>query len=314
VTSNVTVSSAILYGYVNPNGAETSYAFQYGTSISYGKQTPLVSAGKGTTSIKVTQAISELAAHTTYHYRIIATNSQGTVQGSDQAFTTSAVPPPAVPAVITGNASNVTYSSAILYGYVNPKGQVTDYYFQYGTTGAYGSQSPLAAAGNGNSNTRVSQAITGLRSDTIYHYRIVATSPAGKTIGLDHTFATPKIPLSLRIAGVPNPVVFGSPFVVEGTLSGTGAANHEVVLQADQFPFTAGFKQVGNAEITNSLGGFSFTIVGLTQNAQLRVVTVGKPSITSPGVERGSRHPGHLPCAPHQTSWGLAAVWDGHTV
>ena len=53
-------------------------------------------------------------------------------------------------------------------------------------------------------------------------------------------------------------MVFGNPFFVEGTLSGTGAANHAIVLQANPFPYLGGFKTVGNPELTNSTGGFSF--------------------------------------------------------
>jgi hypothetical protein len=285
VTSNVTSSSAILYGYVNANGQDTSYAFQYGTTIAYGKQTTLASAGNGTVSIKVNQPIAGLTAHITYHYRIIATSPGGTIQGNDQAFTTPAGPSP--PSIITSGTTNVSYSSAILYGYVNPNGQSTNYAFQYGTTTGYGAQSPLAAAGNGTAIIKVSQAVTGLKPATLYHYRIIAANPAGTVIGKDATFATAKIPLSLQIVGSPNPVVFGAPFLVEGALSGTGGANHEVVLQANQFPFTTGFKQVGNPEVTNSLGGFSFPILGLTETAQLRVVTVGKPVLSSPVLTEG---------------------------
>jgi hypothetical protein len=91
----------------------------------------------------------------------------------------------------------------------------------------------------------------------------------------------------LQIAGVPNPVVFGSPFGVEGNLSGTGAANHEVVLQANQFPYLGGFHNIGNPELTSSTGGFSFPYVGLLENAQLRVVTVGKPEVSSPVIVEG---------------------------
>jgi hypothetical protein len=288
VSSNVTDSSATLYGYVNPNGVETSYAFRYGTSTAYGKQTALTSVGNGTTSVKVTQAISSLAAKTTYHYRIIATSSAGTTEGGDQSFTTPAAPaPPAAPTTTTGTVSNVTYSSVILYGYVNPRGQATTYAFQYGTTTGYGLQAPLAAAGSGISNTRVSQALTGLQPFTLYHFRIIASSSAGKALGTDHTFTTGKLPLSLQIVGSPNPVAFGSPFLIEGTLSGTGGANHEIMLQVKQFPYTGAFVNAGNPELTNSLGGFSFPVLGLTQNAQLRVVTVGKPSLTSPVLTEG---------------------------
>jgi hypothetical protein len=194
-----------------------------------------------------------------------------------------AVAPPA-PTVTTGGVSNVAYSSAILYGYVGAHGELTNYYFQYGPTGAYGAQSPLAPAGNSTGSARVSQAITGLQSGITYHYRIVASGPGGTVRGADRTFKTPKVPLSVQIVGSPNPVVFGSSFFVEGTLSGTGASTHAVVLQANPFPYTGGFKTVGNPEVTNSAGGFSFPFLGLLENAQLRVVTVGKPVVSSPVV------------------------------
>ncbi len=191
------------------------------------------------------------------------------------------------PAASTGHSSSVTYSSAIVFGSVNPHSQPTTYVFQYGTTHSYGTQTPLAPAGSGSGSITVSQTLTGLKPLSTYHYRILATSPAGATAGNDRTFATGPVPLSLAIAGVPNPVVFGSPFLVEGTLSGTGAANHAVELQANPFPYLAGFQVVGNPELTSSSGGFSFPYLGLVQNAQLRVVTVGKPEVSSPVLVEG---------------------------
>ena len=188
------------------------------------------------------------------------------------------------PGVYTGSASNVTFSSAVLAGGVDAKGQITNYFFQYGTTSAYGAQTPLAPAGNGTITIKVSQVVTGLQPAAVYHYRVVAVGPAGTTDGTDHTFSTAKIPLSVQIAGVPDPVVFGSPFFVEGTLSGTGAGSHEVVLQANPFPYLGGFKAVGNPEVTNSTGGFSFPFLSLSENAQIRVVTIGKPVVVSPVV------------------------------
>jgi hypothetical protein len=193
----------------------------------------------------------------------------------------------AAPSAVTGHSSSVTYSSAILYGTVNPHAQPTTYVFQYGTTRSYGAQTPLAPAGSGDSSITVSQTLTGLQPLSTYHYRILATSPAGATAGNDHTFATGPVPLSLAIAGAPNPVVFGSPFLVEGTLSGTGAANHEVALQANPFPYLAGFQTVGNPELTNASGSFSFPYLGLLENAQLRVVTIGKPEVSSPVLVEG---------------------------
>jgi hypothetical protein len=199
-------------------------------------------------------------------------------------LTTSAQAAPTAPGVINGGATNVTYSSVILHDEVNAHGQATNYFFQYGMTKAYGGQTPLAPAGNGTITIKVSQAVTGLQPATKYHFRIVAVSPAGATVGRDNTFITPKVPLSLAIVGAPNPVVFGNPFLIEGNLSGTGGGSHEIVLQVNAFPYLGGFKNVGNPEITNATGGFSFPVLGLLENAQLRVVTVGKPLIYSPVV------------------------------
>lgn len=188
------------------------------------------------------------------------------------------------PKVATAGVSNVTFSSAILYGDVNAGGAATSFVFQYGTSSAYGGQTPLAPAGNGTIAVKLSQGVSGLQPGTIYHYRVVAVNGAGTTNGKDRTFKTAAVPLSVQIAGVPNPVVFGNPFIVEGHLVGTGAANREVALQSNPYPYLGGFKDVGNPEVANSSGGFSFPYVGLLENAQLRVVTVGKPEVASPVV------------------------------
>lgn len=191
------------------------------------------------------------------------------------------------PGASTLGASRVAYASATLNGSVNPRGQATNYIFQYGTTRGFGAQTPLSPAGSGNVAVKVSQSITGLTPLTTYHYRILATGPTSATVGADRTFATGPVPLSLAIAGVPNPVLFGSPVLVEGTLSGTGAPNHEVQLQANGFPYLSGFAAVGNPELTSPSGGFSFPYLGLTANTQLRVVTVGKPEVASPVILEG---------------------------
>ena len=201
-----------------------------------------------------------------------------------------AAPAPAAatpPAASTGAASNVSYSAAILHGRLDGHGQPTDYYFQYGHTAKYGLMSPLAPAGSAAGSVSVSQSISGLAPLTVYHYRLVAVDSAGAGVGSDHSFTTPRVPLSVGIVGNPDPVPFGDPFVVEGTLAGTGSGNHEVRLEANPFPYASGFTPVGNPELTNATGGFSFPFLGLTLNAQLRVSTVGKPVVFSPVIVEG---------------------------
>jgi hypothetical protein len=191
------------------------------------------------------------------------------------------------PAAISSTASGATYSSITLHGYVDAHGLETNYVFQYGTTAGYGGQTPLAPAGNGTITLKFSQTVTGLQPGLTYHYRIVAVNSDGTTNGKDRTFKTASVPLSVQIAGSPNPVEFGNSFLVEGNLSGTGAASHAVELQANPFPYTGGFKDVGNPELTSATGGFSFPYLGLIENAQLRVVTVGKPEVASPVITEG---------------------------
>jgi hypothetical protein len=86
--TSVTSSSATLNGTVNPNGLSTTYYFNYGTTTSYGSTTASANAGSGTSNVSVSADVIGLSANTTYHIRIVATNSAGTSYGSDQSFTT----------------------------------------------------------------------------------------------------------------------------------------------------------------------------------------------------------------------------------
>jgi hypothetical protein len=192
------------------------------------------------------------------------------------------------PAVYTGAASNVTASSVVLHGGIDPKGKSTSYVFQYGPRGGgYSAQTALTPVGAGTTTVRVTQTVSGLQPASVYHYRIVATSGGGVTAGGEATFQTAKVPLSLQIAGAPNPVPFGAPFAVQGTLFGTGAAGRPVQLQINPFPYIAGFKPYGNPEVTSATGSFSFPVVGLLENAQLRVVTTTGKAVTSSVLTEG---------------------------
>jgi hypothetical protein len=187
-----------------------------------------------------------------------------------------------LPAVSTGGARAIGYDSVTLYGAIDPRGSNTSYYFQYGPTAAYGAQTALADAGAGTTGVTVSVPVGGLAPLTVYHYRLIAVNAAGAATGADRAFRTAKVPLSLAILVSPNPTVFGATANVQGTLSGTGNAGRAVVLQQNPFPYTAGFADVGNAELTTATGGFSFPVVGLAQATQFRVITTTNPPVVSP--------------------------------
>jgi hypothetical protein len=203
------------------------------------------------------------------------------------------------PVANTGAAKQVSYGSAVLTGSVDPNGANTSYYFQYGVTRAYGGQTAIADAGGGTHAVKISLAVGGLQPLTVYHYRLVAVNASGATIGSDRTVLTTKVPLSLAILASPDPVLFGGTVTVQGTLSGTGNANRAVVLQASQFPFTAGFQNAANPQLTSATGSFSFPILGLGVVTQFRISTTTNPPVLSPvAVEnvavRVSSHVGHV--------------------
>jgi hypothetical protein len=192
---------------------------------------------------------------------------------------------PVAPQAQTHGAQSVSYASATLTGSVNPRGSDTSYYFQYGPTHAYGGQSPIGDAGAGTSFVKVSLPVGGLQPLTLYHYRLVTVSAGGVTMGGDRTFLTTKVPLSLQILAAPNPVTYGGSATVQGALSGTGNAGQQVVLQANSFPFTAGFQNLGNPQVTSATGGFSFPVLSLTSATKFQVATTTNPPVLSPVVE-----------------------------
>jgi hypothetical protein len=88
-TQAVTATGATLTGGVYPNGLDTTYYWQYGTSTSYGEQTAATDIGNGTAPVAVTSTLADLAPATTYHYRLVAENSDGTSYGYDFTLTTA---------------------------------------------------------------------------------------------------------------------------------------------------------------------------------------------------------------------------------
>ena len=178
--------SAKLNGSVNPHGLTTSVYFQYGTTNSYGLTTAPQSR-TGNTPLNISANISGLTASTTYHFRIVTTNSAGTRYGSDETFTT--LPPTGFPVITTKPATNVATSSATLNGLLDPHGLTTSVHFQYGTTTNY-ERTTAVQSQTGNTFRNIAANIGALARNTTYHFRIVATNSVGTRYGNDRTFTT----------------------------------------------------------------------------------------------------------------------------
>jgi hypothetical protein len=193
----------------------------------------------------------------------------------------------AKPAATTGAAANITFQSARVIGSLDPNREATNYYFQYGTTVALGTETAPTPAGAGNGVVRVSVDLGGLAPTTRYHYRIVAVNASGTTLGKRRTFTTRRQPLGVSLAATPNPIKLGTGTTLAGTLSGTGNAGRKIVLQSNPWPYTQGFQNASNELLTNATGGFSFPILSLPFNTQYRVVMPERPAVVSPIVTAG---------------------------
>jgi hypothetical protein len=196
---------------------------------------------------------------------------------------------PARPDVTSGPAANVGQNGATLTGRVRPNEVETTYFFEYGTTRLYGTQVPVppASAGQGNRYVAVTAPIGGLAPATRYHYRLVARNARGVRRGADRTFRTQRQPLGLSLAANPNPVRPGGRTLISGTLSGTGNAERQVVLQSNPFPYTQGFQNASDVHLTNGDGSFFFPILSVSLNTQYRVVLPNQPQVGSPIVSVG---------------------------
>jgi hypothetical protein len=109
--SEVSSSSARLHAAVNPQGASTSYRFEYlpapayeanlsggGDGFEGAAKVPAASAapaGSGTAPLAVTQAIADLTVETTYRYRIVVTNAVGSEESDPFSFVTQGFVAPA---------------------------------------------------------------------------------------------------------------------------------------------------------------------------------------------------------------------------
>ena len=179
------------------------------------------------------------------------------------------------PVAITGRVAHVLSSSAVLDASIDPNGIQTSYFFQYGPTPAYGSQTPTVVVGDGTSKVKVGQAIAGLKTGLTYYYRVVAVTSSGEQIaGRERSFIVGKTKTKLELPRSAV-VVVGTPFLISGTLSGLGNAHQELALQASTYPYSEAFKALGAPTFTGPTGQFSFAATPITASTEYRVVTLG---------------------------------------
>jgi streptogramin lyase len=107
------------------------------------------------------------------------------------------------PTAVTGGATAIGPAAATVVATVNPLDYPTTVRFEYGPTTAYGSSTAPVALAARNTAVPVLGQLTGLTPQSTFHFRVVAASPIGTTIGSDVTFVTapfPRVSTPIRFA------------------------------------------------------------------------------------------------------------------
>ncbi len=194
--SGETQTEAMLNGSIDPEGNTVEYHFEYeGPGVSGKQSTPTATLGAAdSTSHPVSAQVSGLEPGMTYNFLLVATYGVGktSVSGATQKmFTTHAV---TAPTATTLAAEGLKETEATLKGTVNPGGEATEYFFEYGTSTGYGQTTEKATLSASGDNQGVSATLKGLTPGTEYHFRLVAKNNQGPAKGLDHSFKATSLP------------------------------------------------------------------------------------------------------------------------
>lgn len=206
--SKVTTETAHLTGTVDPNGIETTYWFVYGeTPQLMTNETAKLSAGDGSSPVAVEADLAGLKHNTIYFFSLYAENACGLTDNTGEGLTGKAqyctgsfrsdvmmfkTLEEYAPVVSNSGASDITETTAILTGTINPKGLASIWAFPYGTAHAvqeFGEISvdtiippkitPTDSAGDGESAVPIEVVCSGLTPNTQYYCQVIGTNSQG---------------------------------------------------------------------------------------------------------------------------------------
>lgn len=280
-TRNVTSNSALLMGALTSVGGHPSVqvAFEWGTSPSYGHQTPfqtMNSAGSYSANV------IGLSAGTTYNFRAVALAGLGSqpAYGSNMTFTTPATHPIAVQ---TSGATQVSQTSYVLHGDLLSKGPYSEVnlWFDWGASTSYGNSTPpqrfTDAAGP------FSSTISGLAAGTTYHFRAAASGTAlgsPVTYGANMILTTPS-PKPIVVNTQSATGVTASSATLNGYVASTGG--HSTVIVFFEWGTTTSYGNI-TPQSEHGSGAFNATLSGLSTGVtyHYRAVAMAAPAGATP--------------------------------
>lgn len=194
----------------------------------------------------------------------------------------------ATPTVVTSppDPTLISDTYALLSGVLNPNGVPTKYHFEYGTTTAYGTNTPDTSASNGKAEVPVDYSLDELTPNTTYHYRLVASGDAaagsayaaiGQINGEDQSFTTAP---SLAVSFVSKKIaVAGKKATIK--LKATGPAGD---VAKGKLKLTAKVKS-GKKTKTKTIGSKRFSVkVGATKSFKVTLSRAARKALAKGGT------------------------------
>jgi hypothetical protein len=296
--SGETQTEAMLNGSINPEGnTAVEYHFEYeGPGVTGKQSTPTATLSAADfTSHSVSAQVTSLQPGMTYHFMLVATYGGKAVAGATtQTFTTHAV---TAPTATTLAAEKFTETEATLKGTVNPGGEATEYFFEYGTGTGYGQMTEKAIVSASAGNQDVSATLKGLTPGTEYHFRLVAKNKQGPAEGLDHSFKTMSPPTKEPTKEPPAQEPSPTPTPASGNPTATTSSSPPPSVQATTEPASGplfGSLKLASAQHGGVVHG-SLVVSSAGSEGQLQIELLTKGAATLAGkLLRSSLHAGKL--------------------
>jgi hypothetical protein len=292
--SAVGANGATLNGEVSAaGGTSASCAFQYADEASFevegfsgAESAPCSPSGPftGESSVSVHAELTGLNGGTTYHFRLVGSNSIGANPSRPLEFTTEG------PSVRSQAFSSILETGATLEAVIDPRGASTTYRFQYVDQAAYEADRAQGSAhdgfasaaevpvggggiGGGSVGVPVSQAVTNLTPGTGYHFRVVAINANGRSVGPDSQFRTfpPAVSLPDGRAYEQVTPVDKQGADARGEANGVQAArdgNAVTFVSNVGFPGGLGAQEFGSYQANRAPDGSGWSLEGLLPTAQ----------------------------------------------
>jgi hypothetical protein len=311
---NVSAAGLTLTGEVNPEKvAEVKAWFEYGTSEeALGLKTKVQDIVTGNAFVPIEATLEGLPPDEAYYYRAAAEGE--TDRGQPEVGKTLSCLTLSVPPKIEGEpeAGFVTFSSAVVFGALNPENAKTEYFFEYGPC-----EEELTTCATVLKTTVLESSAYGvigvvlgandLHPSTTYRYRLVAInhSKDGKeehvSAGEEGSFATPPAPsptattqavsgvtaTSATLSGVVNPDGAGATYAFQVGIYNGANTVYSTIAQgptgSEAGPVPESFTLTGLQPGTTY--AYRITIssaYGVSEGAPVTFTTAGLPRVVFP--------------------------------